>query len=226
MEGPWGLVETTLPRIPLPPVSHREPIRTERLLIRPLREDDLQVYHQLRLQPEVMANSRKGRPDRDLEETRLGLNDFLPPRSDETFLYGVFLRSTGEFIGEGGIHTLESSSCGWPELGYRFKREVWGRGYATEFLKALLKAWWDLPRHRAQLRVHSSSIQKGKELEAVEQVHANTDLQNVGSQRVLAKLGFVQFLEYTEPDTQEHRLGEPVALKGYILSFPGEQMGG
>ncbi|KAK6953716.1 hypothetical protein Daesc_006021 [Daldinia eschscholtzii] len=132
----------------------------------------------------------------------------------------AMLKKLGELIGEGGIHTLESSSCGWPEIGYRFKKEVWGQGYATEFLKALLRAWWDLPRRRTRLRVHSSSIQRGRDVEAVEQIHANTDLQNIGSQKVLAKLGFVLFSEYTEPDTQEHRIGESLALKGYRLALP------
>ncbi|KAI1642078.1 acyl-CoA N-acyltransferase [Daldinia loculata] len=220
MEGPWAFVGTTLPHIPLPPISQRQPIRTERLLIRPMREDDLQAYHELRLQPEAMACSRQGRPDHDIEETRSALNKFLPPHSDETFLYGVFLPSTGELIGEGGIHTLESSSCGWPEIGYRFRKEVWGQGYATEFLRALLKAWWDLPRNQTTLRVHSTSVQKGSSVDAVEQIHANTDLPNIGSQKVLAKLGFIQFSKYMEPDTQEDKLGEPLELIGYRLPFP------
>ncbi|KAI0845007.1 acyl-CoA N-acyltransferase [Daldinia vernicosa] len=222
MEGPWAFVETTLPHVPLLPISQRQPIRTERLLIRPMREDDLQAYHAMRLQPETMACSRQGRPDHDIEETRSTLNKFLPPHSDETFLYGVFLPSTGELIGEGGIHTLESSSCGWPEIGYRFRKEVWGQGYATEFLRALLKAWWDLPRRHTKLRVHSTSIQKGSSVDAIEQIHANTDMPNIGSQKVLAKIGFIQFSKYTEPDTQEHRIGEPLELLAYRLPFPGD----
>ncbi|KAI2769810.1 acyl-CoA N-acyltransferase [Daldinia loculata] len=225
MEGPWAFVGTTLPHIPLPPISQRQPIRTERLLIRPMREDDLQAYHELRLQPEAMACSRQGRPDHNIEETRSALNKFLPPHSDETFLYGVFLPSTGELIGEGGIHTLESSSCGWPEIGYRFRKEVWGQGYATEFLRALLKAWWDLPRNQTTLRVHSTSVQKGSSVDAVEQIHANTDLPNIGSQKVLAKLGFIQFSKYMEPDTQEDKLGEPLELIGYRLPFPEDSSG-
>ncbi|KAF3059772.1 putative n- gnat protein [Daldinia childiae] len=225
MEGPWAQVETTLPHIPLLPISQRQSIRTERLLIRPMQEDDLQAYHELRLQPEAMACSRQGRPDHDIEETRSALNQFLPPYSDKTFLYGVFLPSTGELIGEGGVHTLESSSCGWPEIGYRFKKEVWGRGYATEFLRAFLKIWWDLPRNRTKLRVHSSSIQKGNNLDAVEQIHANTDWDNIGSQKVLAKLGFIQFSKYMDVYTQEDKLGEPLELFCHRLPFPEDNSG-
>ncbi|KAI0122010.1 acyl-CoA N-acyltransferase [Daldinia grandis] len=225
MEGPWAFVETTLPHVPLPPVSQRQPIRTERLLIRPMQEDDLQAYHELRLQPEAMACSRQGRPDHDIEETRSALNRFLPPRSDETFLFGVFLPSTGELIGDGGIHTLGSSPCGWPEIGYRFRKEVWGQGYATEFVKALLKAWWDLPRKQSKIRVHSSSIQKGSNLDAVEQIHANVELENIGSKKVLLKLGFVPFSKYMELNAQGYKLGETLEIICYRLPFPGDKGG-
>lgn len=42
----------------------------------------------------------------------------------------------------------------------------------------------------------------------------------MGSQRVLEKLGFKKFLEWTEPDTQVHRLGEPIKLVGFRLPRP------
>ncbi|KAI4869916.1 acyl-CoA N-acyltransferase [Hypoxylon rubiginosum] len=213
MESSWTFVETTIPRVPLPPNSEREPIRTERLVIRPMREDDLLAYHGLRSQPEAMTGTMRGRPDRDVDESRAALRDFLSPNDEKTFLFGVFLASTDEFIGEGGVHTLESSTCGWPEIGYKFRKEFWGRGYATEFLGALLEAWWRLPRSNTRAHVASSSIPKGGD--TTEQVTAIADVQNIGSRKVLEKLGFIRFVEWTEPDTQEHRLGEPVTLVGY-----------
>ncbi|KAI2469040.1 acyl-CoA N-acyltransferase [Annulohypoxylon bovei var. microspora] len=220
MERSWTFVETTLPSLPLPPNSQREPIRTKRLVIRPMKEDDLQSYHELRSQPEAMTGTSRGRPDRDIHESQLAMSDFLSPKDSGMFLFGVFLASTGELIGEGGVHTLESSSCGWPEIGYKFRKESWGQGYATEFLSAFLEAWWNLPRSHVRRRVCSSSIQRAKEAEAKseEQVYANADVHNMGSRRVLEKLRFIKFSEWTEPDTQEHRLGQPVTLVGYCLS--------
>ncbi|KAI1770987.1 acyl-CoA N-acyltransferase [Hypoxylon cercidicola] len=215
MGSSWVFVETTLPCVPLPPNSERNPIRTERLEIRPMREDDLSAYHGLRSQPEAMTGTMRGRPDRDIDESRSVLSEFLPPKDKKAFLFGVFLASTGELIGEGGVHTLESSACGWPEIGYKFRKEFWGRGYATEFLGALLGAWWRLPRSNIRLRVASSSIPDG--IRTTEQISAVTDVQNIGSQKVLEKLGFVRFMEWTEPDTQEYRLGQPVTLVGYRL---------
>ncbi|XXH01940.1 hypothetical protein Hte_008303 [Hypoxylon texense] len=216
MGNSWAYVEPTLPCVPLPPNSEREPIRTERLVIRPMREDDLPAYHELRSQPEAMTGTSRGRPDRDIDESRSALRDFLPPNDEKTFLFGVFLASTGELIGEGGVHKLKYSTCGWPEIGYKFKKEFWGRGYATEFLGALLKAWWKLPRSHTKARVASSSIPEGDKV--AEQVTAITDILNIGSQKVLEKLGFTRFVEWTEPDTQEHRLGQPMTLVGYRLA--------
>ncbi|KAI1411955.1 acyl-CoA N-acyltransferase [Hypoxylon sp. FL1857] len=220
MESSWAVVETTLPCVPLPPNSQREPIRTKRLVIRPMREDDLEAYHELRSQPEAMTGTSLGRPDRNIDESRSALQDFLSPRDSKMFLFGVFLASTGQLIGEGGVHTLVSSSCGWPEIGYKFRKEAWGQGYATEFLRALLEAWWKLPRTHVTLRVSSPSIDSKGEGEATEQIHADADVDNIGSRKVLEKLGFIQFSEWTEPDTQEHRLGQPVTLVGYRLSKP------
>ncbi|KAL7619661.1 hypothetical protein AAE478_010202 [Parahypoxylon ruwenzoriense] len=95
MESPWTFVETTLPCMPLPPNSRREPIKTRRLVIRPMREYDLDAYYQLRSQLEAMTGTSLGRPDRDIEESRSALRVFLPPEDAKIFLFGAFLSSTG-----------------------------------------------------------------------------------------------------------------------------------
>lgn len=141
------------------------------------------------------------------------------------------LAATGELIGEGGVHSLASDDAGWPEIGYKFRREVWGRGYATEFLRALLTAWWALPRTAAEVPVARPTVAGAGAGEddgtTRECVYANAEVANVGSARVLEKVGFARFAEWTEPDTQEHRVGQPVALVGYVrareLPLPDRQ---
>ncbi|KAK7970148.1 hypothetical protein PG988_009221 [Apiospora saccharicola] len=59
-----------------------------------------------------------------------------------------------------------------------------------------------------------------EEASAVEHVYANAEPGNVGSCRVLEKLGFQRFHEWTEPDTQGHRIGQPLDLAGYLLASP------
>lgn len=85
------VVKTTLPRTPLPPNSDRAAITTERLTLRPLRQDDFKSFQALRLQPEAMTGTRQGRPDRSNEETQRALEDFLSPHDGVSFLFGVFV---------------------------------------------------------------------------------------------------------------------------------------
>ncbi|KAK8138062.1 GNAT domain-containing protein [Apiospora sp. TS-2023a] len=195
------LVRTTLPILPLPTNDARPHLGTARLL------EALEFF--------------------------LGHGD-----SEPSYLWGAFLLSTGELIGEGGVHALASdadAASGWPEIGYKFRREHWGRGYATEFLGAVLGAWWKLPRRSVEIRVNKRAVTTlvasnydGDNVLApppsppvAEHVYANAEPGNVGSCRVLEKLGFQRFHEWTEPDTQEHRVGEPLDLAGYLLAEPG-----
>jgi [ribosomal protein S5]-alanine N-acetyltransferase len=47
------------------------------------------------------------------------------------------LDAQGQFVGRAGFGLFDET--GELELGYSFKREVWGKGYATEAANALLK---------------------------------------------------------------------------------------
>ncbi|KAI1815906.1 acyl-CoA N-acyltransferase [Poronia punctata] len=158
MSKQWVTVTTTLPQslgsyeLSKGNEPHLE-ILTPRLLIRPLTQSDLLPFHRLRRQAEFMRHTTCGRPDRDLDETQSKLNDLIsaptsPHQLPFPTYFGVFLRTTDELIGDGGVHTLVSPACGWPELGCKFGREYCGFGYGTEFLQALTSWWWSLPRQR------------------------------------------------------------------------------
>ncbi|KAI1440335.1 acyl-CoA N-acyltransferase [Annulohypoxylon stygium] len=218
MEASWVLVKTLSPKVPLPPNSQRELIRTKRLVIRPMREDDLQAYHELRSQPEAMMGTSRGTPDQNIEESQLAMLDFLSPEDKCKFLFGVFLESTGELIGEGGVHNLRSFLCGWPEIGYKFKREFWGQGFATEFLEAFLDAWWKLPKWETERRVCPSSLHNMKGPQPIrvgEQVCAYAEENNIGSRRVLEKVGFRQFSQLIDPG--------PPGLQEQLVTLVGYQ---
>ncbi|KAI0555491.1 acetyltransferase domain-containing protein [Xylaria curta] len=214
-------VRTTLPRLPL---SERPTIRTERLLIRPLTQDDLEAVWSLRKEPKFMAESTLGKPDANIEESRASLDRLIKPPA-EHFIFGIFLADTGELIGDGGIHTIRGSGMGWPELGYKLHPAHWGRGYATEAVSAVLKAWWELPREEVEITVHPGTLPLNKETVEVpmvfrERMAAEIAAYNAGSQRVLEKLGFKDFGFWEEPDTQLHRLGQPLMMGHFVLSSP------
>ncbi|KAK5624347.1 hypothetical protein RRF57_000063 [Xylaria bambusicola] len=226
---PTTIIRTTLPRLPLPPPSTRAPILTPRLLLRPLTLSDAEAYYKLRSDATFMAESSLGKPDTSLTETQAALTELSDPER-ENFFFGLFIAETHELIGDGGIHTVRFSGMGWPEIGYKLAPAHWGKGYATEAMRAVLDAWWELPREEVEVRVHAETVeflqpQNRAEGEkegglARERVSAEIATYNEGSRNVLSKLGFEHFGTWEEPDTQLHRLGQPLEIGHYVLSSP------
>ena len=225
-------VKTTIPRQPFPPNTDRQPIQTERLLIRTLTQDDLQAMHELRTQPEVMIFTLRGCIDSNMAETQARLDMSLPPTGDrETFNTAVCLAATGEFIGVGGVHRSASPVLGWPEIGYQFKSEHWGRGYATEFLHAFLERWWALPRVEAEVEVDARSVAAATadcggsaDVMVPEMLCAIVDADNPGSLRILQKAGFERFKEWKEPDSRVGFEEKDVALAAFACSSKGRKL--
>ncbi|KAL4727088.1 hypothetical protein ACLX1H_005988 [Fusarium chlamydosporum] len=148
---PWFSYTVTLPERPLPSVRERPHIKTDRLIIRPITHDDLDGFYELRSKPELqLCSKRRGRPDKDKDETRQQIDAFEQD-AESHWYFGAFLQSTGELIGEGGLpdcqHMITSAS-GWPEAEFFIKPEYWRQGYGREFFKAVMDSWWDLPRER------------------------------------------------------------------------------
>ncbi|KAI4593522.1 hypothetical protein KJ359_009208 [Pestalotiopsis sp. 9143b] len=222
-------VRTTLPRRPLPPNPSRAAIATARLTVRPFRPGDLAGYGLLRAQPEVMAFTAAGRVDRDAAETRSKLDLFLAPHDARTFNFAICLGDgDGELIGVGGVHSFGGGQ-GWPEVGYMLKREYWGRGYATEFLRGFVGAWWALEREEAVIHVDGESLAvadgsekgvTGEEHEprpAAECLTAVVEASNESSIRIMEKTGFRKFKTWAEPDSRAGMEGKDITLVGFLL---------
>jgi len=116
-----------------------EAIRTERLLLRDLKEADWQAVHSCASDPEVVRYMEWG-PNTE-EETkdfiqRAVANQKEQPRRNYTL--AVVLKEEDRLIGSCGIRVSNPENReGW--IGYCFNRRFWGQGYATETAKALLK---------------------------------------------------------------------------------------
>ncbi|KAF4450759.1 hypothetical protein F53441_6202 [Fusarium austroafricanum] len=206
-------VKTTLPVYPLLPNCERKTFRTERLSMRPMTEGDFDFCRAVRTDPDGMKWSSKGRPDIDIEETRANFNSRLPPNDVQKYDWVICLLETGEPIGIGGT-CLWTSELGWPSVGYIFLKAHWGKGYASEFLKAFLDEWWSLPRNEVELAVDKNSIRDGDGEVKKECLSAITVSENAPSQNVLRKCGFAFTSSWPEVDANDPP--QEVILNGFV----------
>ena len=146
-------------------------LETERLILRRFSEDDADNLFALDSDPQVMRWLTGGAPTpRDVI-----VRDILPAfiHSYAPFPgFGVWAaseRASGEFVGWFGFRPHEGATTAETiSLGYRLRRAVWGRGYATEGARAL--------------------IRQGFAAHGVQRVVATTYQDNLASRRVMEKL--------------------------------------
>jgi RimJ/RimL family protein N-acetyltransferase len=117
-------------------------LRTERLLLRPFREADLDKLSEINAHPEVAPFVGDGRvPTR--ADTWRQIAFFLGHWELRGYgMWAVELVETEELIGRVGYLDPE----GWPgfELAWTLARPRWGRGYATEAASAALQYAFDV----------------------------------------------------------------------------------
>lgn len=110
-------------------------LQTERLLLRPFQEADLDAYADLCADPEVMKYlNATGSPISRADAWRQ-MAMYLGHWELRGYgTWAVVERATSEFVGRVGLHSPE----GWPdrELGWTIARKSWGKGYASEAARA------------------------------------------------------------------------------------------
>jgi len=107
--------------------------------------------------------------------------------------YAVSLKSTQQFIGCTGfmIPTFEAYFTPCVEIGWRYQKEYWGKGYATEGANACLKY--------------------GKEQLKFKEVVSMTSVQNKKFEAVMQKIGMQKQGNFLHPKLdQAHWLSEHV----------------
>ena len=136
------------------------PLATERLCLRPATRDDLDVWLAISRDAE---QAWWGEPRSTVDDARANLQKHVTNQERDGFsLWPVELRTTGEVIGLTGLqHLAEGPEI---EVGYRFLRDHWGNGYATEAATAAIRFGFDeleldrivavtMPTNQASLRV-------------------------------------------------------------------------
>lgn len=104
-------------------------IETERLLLRPLEEGDLEPYAAMMADTEVVRYL--GQEPNSREDAWRSMALFLGHGALRGWTNNaVVVRATGLFVGRCGLWQPEN----WPglEVGWTLSRAAWGNGYATE----------------------------------------------------------------------------------------------
>lgn len=148
-------------------------LNTDRLLLEEFTIDDLNFLHHINSQPEVDQYNTLGIPE-NIQETQLNLQRFIDaqnisPRA--SYNWKIRTKKSEINIGVAGMN-VSNNRFKLGEIYYNFLPEFWGKGYATEIGKRLVKFGFD------DLKLHK--------------IEAGVQIENFRSIRVLEKLGMTR----------------------------------
>lgn len=114
-------------------------IETKRLILRRFMDADVDHLFALYNDPDVMRLLNGGTPTLRAEIAR----EYDAHFAGDGY-WAAIEKATGEFLGWFGLHPTEGRDPDDFELGYRLlHRAGWGKGYASEGSRALMKAEWE-----------------------------------------------------------------------------------
>ena len=156
-------------------------LETERLALRRFTMADAGSLVSLDADPDVMRFVTGGIPT-SREEIE---NEILPAflgyhqRYEDFGFWAAIEKATGEFLGWFHFRPRQDAAPGEVELGYRLRKSAWGKGYATEGSRAL--------------------IRKGFTEFGVQRVVAEAMAVNQASRRVMQKAGLKLVRTFHQP---------------------------
>jgi len=168
-------------------------LETERLILRRFRQADRDNLVELDSDPEVMRYLNGGLPTpRAVVESDI-LPRFLRYDAGCGGCFAAIEKVRGAFIGWFSLYAADGD--GTFRLGYRLRRSAWGKGYATEGARALIRTGFvDLGMRR---------------------VEADTYEYNVASRRVMEKVGMSLVRSY-RPTAEEIAAGGTFVSAGEV----------
>jgi RimJ/RimL family protein N-acetyltransferase len=155
-------------------------LTSDRLIIRRFVAADADALASYRSDPEV-ARYQDWECPYPIDEAAgfiASLQNLAPGTPGTWFQFAVSLQSSGDLIGDVGLHTRQGAGRDG-ELGFTFAVAHQGHGYATEAVRAVVEYAF------GQL--------------AMDGIFARTDTHNVRARRLLESLGFEE-----QPELREH----------------------
>ncbi|MCP9752860.1 GNAT family N-acetyltransferase [Ferruginibacter sp. HRS2-29] len=142
-------------------------LETPRLLLRRFTEADAPLIFGLNSDPEVLKYLHEF-PLIDKKDAERIIRDvILPQYENDLGRWAVILKETNEFIGWCGLkYRPEMNET---DLGYRFKKSSWGKGYGTEAAKHTLQYGFDKLK--------------------LKEITGRAHIENIGSLKILEKIG-------------------------------------
>ena len=148
-------------------------IETPRLIIRELEQNDAEAMFEMDSDPEVHKYVGRN-PTKTVAFTRTVIDSVRQQYQDNGIgRWAVIEKATNTFIGWTGFKLMTEPVNGHiniHDFGYRFRKSKWGQGIGYESGLAALRY--------------------GVETIGLKDVYAMTDPDNIGSRRLLEKLGF------------------------------------
>ncbi|WP_300564558.1 GNAT family N-acetyltransferase [Flavobacterium sp.] len=154
-------------------------LETERLILRPLELSDVDDFFLMNDNPNVNRYLRyplKSKIEANQYIQKI-INEY---KKNNMGRFAVILKETNKLIGFSGLKfrdTLENNYINFYDLGYRFSEEHWHKGFATESSLAWLEYGFNTMK--------------------LPTIHACAISENIGSNKVLKKIGFEFTNQYT-----------------------------
>jgi len=154
-------------------------IKTERLILRTWEDRDLEPFIRMNEDPEVMRFFPSTLTSEQTQAYFLRIQDHHAIHG-----YGLLVvekQNENLFMGFTGLSnpTFEADFMPCTEVGWRFRKEYWGKGYATEAAQACLAY--------------------GFESQGLEKIHSFTSIHNIPSEAVMKRIGMEKIGTFDHP---------------------------
>lgn len=171
-------------------------LETERLILRELKETDLDDLYAILSDPETMQFYPA---PYDQDGTRQWITRSIESYNANGFgLWAVLLKeANNKFIGQCGLLMQHIDGTQVPEIGYHLNKNYWNNGYITEAAKACMQHGFD--------RLNMTRI------------YIHTYVKNIPSQRIAEKLGMQKIKSYPKYIKSHHITWEHVV---YTMERP------